>query len=84
MDDSSMGRGFHAVICFNGFSTHLFKDGEGAMNVLLLLIPMALLLGSAALIGFFYATLTGQMDDLETPALRALIDDSERTNNAKK
>ncbi len=54
------------------------------MNVLLFLIPMALLLGAAALVGFFYATLSGQMDDLETPALRALIDDSERTNNAKK
>lgn len=53
------------------------------MNILFFLIPMALLLGIGALAGFLYATLSGQMDDLETPAHRALIDDSERTNNAK-
>jgi cbb3-type cytochrome oxidase maturation protein len=52
------------------------------MNVLLFLIPLALLLGLGALVGFILAALTGQFDDLETPAHRALIDDSERKNNA--
>ncbi len=52
------------------------------MNVLLFLIPLALLLGGVALAGFLYATLTGQMDDLVTPAHRALLDDSERKQHA--
>jgi cbb3-type cytochrome oxidase maturation protein len=52
------------------------------MNVLFFLIPLALLLGGVALAGFLYATLTGQMDDLVTPAHRALLDDSERKQHA--
>ena len=45
------------------------------MSVLLMMIPMALLLGAAFVAGFFWATSNGQMDDLETPAHRILNDD---------
>lgn len=47
------------------------------MSVLFVLIPMALLLGLLFLFGFLLAAKNGQMNDLETPAYRALIDDSE-------
>jgi cbb3-type cytochrome oxidase maturation protein len=48
------------------------------VSILLLLIPLAILLGGSALIGFLFAARGGQFDDLETPALRALIDETER------
>lgn len=47
------------------------------MSILLLLIPLALALGISALWGFLYSSSHGQFDDLETPAYRALIDESE-------
>ena len=47
------------------------------MNILYLLIPLALLLGFTGLAGFLYAARSGQLDNLDTPPLRALIDESE-------
>lgn len=46
------------------------------MTVLYVLIPLALLAAGTAVAGFLWATKTGQLDDLETPALRMLHDDS--------
>ena len=43
----------------------------------LILFPLALLLAAAAVAAFIWATRTGQLDDLETPALRVLHDDEE-------
>ncbi len=48
------------------------------MMILLLLIPLALLLGGSALAAFLFAVKSGQFDDLKTPKYRALLDDSER------
>ena len=48
------------------------------MNILYLLIPLALALGISGLVAFLYAARSGQFEDLETPALRALIDETER------
>lgn len=48
------------------------------MNILYVLIPLALALGGGALFSFFLAARRGQFDDLDTPAIRALIDESER------
>jgi cbb3-type cytochrome oxidase maturation protein len=45
------------------------------MNVLYVLVPMALLLSGGAALSFLWATKNGQLDDLETPALRMLQDD---------
>lgn len=45
------------------------------MTVLYVLVPMALLLGGGAVAAFLWATQDGQLDDLETPALRILHDD---------
>lgn len=45
------------------------------MAVLYLLIPAALLLASLGVLGFRWAVRSGQYDDVQTPALRMLLDD---------
>ena len=54
------------------------KQVGGELNILVILIPIALLLGLGGLFAFIRASKSGQFDDLETPAYRALLDDSER------
>ena len=46
------------------------------MNVLGILIPIALLLGLSGLAAFFWASSTGQFDDLDGAAMRILIDET--------
>ncbi len=51
------------------------------MNVLLYLVPLALMLGHTGLIGFLWTLKSGQYDDLDGAALRILPDDDiGRTN----
>ena len=45
------------------------------MTVLLILIPVALLLGSIGLAAFLWALRSGQFDDLDGAAVRILNDD---------
>jgi cbb3-type cytochrome oxidase maturation protein len=45
------------------------------MNVLVILIPVALLLGGLGLLGFLWSVKTGQFDDLKGAAERILNDD---------
>ncbi len=45
------------------------------MNALLLLIPLALLLGCAGLAAFFWAVRNGQYDDIDGAAERIFADD---------
>ncbi|UZK70568.1 cbb3-type cytochrome oxidase assembly protein CcoS [Sphingomonas sp. S1-29] len=45
------------------------------MNIVAILIPIALLLGLMGLAAFFWASSSGQFDDLDGAALRILIDD---------
>lgn len=45
------------------------------MNVLYLLVPLALVLAGAGVLGFRWAVRSGQFDDTETPAIRMLLDD---------
>ena len=45
------------------------------MNVVYFLIPLALLLLAGAVWAFFWAVGSGQFDDLETPAMRIVMDD---------
>lgn len=47
------------------------------MTNLLMLIPVALLLGLLGLIAFLWALKTGQFDDLDGAANRILFDDDE-------
>jgi cbb3-type cytochrome oxidase maturation protein len=46
-----------------------------AMNVLIYLVPMALLLGLTGLLGFMWTLRTNQYDDLDGAPLRILPDD---------
>lgn len=45
------------------------------MSVLYLLVPLALLLAAAGVGGFLWAVRSGQFDDVETPAIRMLLDE---------
>ena len=45
------------------------------MNVLMYLVPMALLLGLVGLVAFLWSLKSGQYDDLDGAALRILPDD---------
>lgn len=47
------------------------------MNVLVFLIPVALLLGGAGLAAFFWSLKSGQFDDPEGAAQRILMDEDE-------
>ncbi|WP_416896864.1 MAG: cbb3-type cytochrome oxidase assembly protein CcoS [Minwuia sp.] len=46
------------------------------MNVLVILIPIALLLGGAGLAAFLWALRSGQYEDPEGASQRILMDDS--------
>ncbi|NCN26529.1 cbb3-type cytochrome oxidase assembly protein CcoS [bacterium] len=49
------------------------------MEILYLLIPLSILLGSVFLAAFILASKTQQFEDMETPAMRMLLDDDEDT-----
>jgi cbb3-type cytochrome oxidase maturation protein len=48
------------------------------MESLLMLIPVALLLGGLGLAGFLWALRSGQFDDLDGAAQRILFDDDDK------
>ncbi len=45
------------------------------MSVIFVLLPLALVFAAAALGVFIWAALSGQYDDVHTPAVRILYDD---------
>ena len=45
------------------------------MNVLVYLVPLALLLGLTGLVGFMWTLRSGQYEDLDGAAIRILPDD---------
>jgi cbb3-type cytochrome oxidase maturation protein len=47
------------------------------MEVMIILVPLALALGLAGLLGFLWSLKSGQYDDLEGAAWRAIADDDE-------
>ena len=53
------------------------------MNVLYILIPLALLLLVGAVWAFFWAVSAGQFDDLDTPAMRVVLDDDSKPPDAE-
>jgi cbb3-type cytochrome oxidase maturation protein len=48
------------------------------MNILYVLIPLGLLLLAGAVWAFFWAVSSGQFDDLDTPAVRVIMDDDKK------
>ena len=53
------------------------------MSALYIALPLALLLALAGVIAFIWSVRSGQMDDLETPALRILSEEEERTQQSE-
>jgi len=49
------------------------------MSVLYIVLPLAILIAIAAVSAFVWMVKGGQLDDLDTPALRMLHDESPRT-----
>ncbi len=47
------------------------------MSVIFIVLPLALVIVATAVFAFIWSARSGQMDDLETPAVRMLHDDSE-------
>jgi cbb3-type cytochrome oxidase maturation protein len=47
------------------------------MEVMIILVPLALALGLAGLVGFLWSLKSGQYEDLEGAAWRAIADDDE-------
>ena len=47
------------------------------MSALFVVLPIALILAGAAVVAFIWAARSGQMDDLDTPAVRAAFDDDD-------
>jgi len=48
------------------------------MSILYFLIPLALVILGAAVWAFFWAVGSGQFDDLDTPAMRIVLDDDSK------
>lgn len=51
------------------------------MSILYVLIPLALLLLGGAVWAFFWAVGSGQFDDLDTPAVRIVMDDDKKPDS---
>lgn len=54
------------------------------MNVLLLLIPAALVLGGLGLLAFMWSLRTGQYDDMDGAAERILLDEEPRKTGSRR
>ncbi len=53
------------------------------MEIIIVLLPLALLLGLLFVLSFIWAVRRGQYDDLETPKHRMLIDEDNYVNKRK-
>jgi cbb3-type cytochrome oxidase maturation protein len=51
-----------------------------AMNVLFFILPLSFLFAFGVIVVFILATRNGQWDDLDTPAHRILVDDTDSHN----
>ncbi len=51
------------------------------MSVLYIALPIALMLGAAGLFACIYCIRGGQYDDLDTPAMRILVDENSTDRN---
>ncbi|MBN8586823.1 MAG: cbb3-type cytochrome oxidase assembly protein CcoS [Rhodothermia bacterium] len=47
------------------------------MNILMVMVPIAILLAAVAVYAFTWAIRSGQYEDTETPAMRMLWDDED-------
>jgi cbb3-type cytochrome oxidase maturation protein len=52
------------------------------MEVIVILLPIALILGGLFIFAFVWSARKGQYDDLETPRFRMLLDDQKINTNS--
>lgn len=52
------------------------------MEIMIILIPLALLLGGFFIFAFIWSARKGQYDDLETPRFRMLLEDKKLSNSS--
>jgi cbb3-type cytochrome oxidase maturation protein len=53
------------------------------MEILIVLLPLALLLGATFVVAFIWSAKKGQYDDLETPKFRMLLEDNIKRKDRK-
>jgi cbb3-type cytochrome oxidase maturation protein len=53
------------------------------VSIIFVLIPLGLVILGVAVFAFFWASRTGQFDDLESPAWRILMDEDDRPPEGK-
>lgn len=53
------------------------------MEILVILVPLALMLGLAGLAAFLWSLRSGQYDDLDGAAWRAIADDDDETRSLR-
>jgi cbb3-type cytochrome oxidase maturation protein len=51
------------------------------MTILYILAPLAILLAGIGIAAFIWAVRSGQYDDVETPALRMILDDNQANHS---
>jgi cbb3-type cytochrome oxidase maturation protein len=54
------------------------------MTVIFMVLPLALLFSGAAVAAFLWSARNGQLDDLDTPPLRVLMDEARPGTNRQK
>lgn len=47
------------------------------MSILFIVLPLAILMAGAAVVAFIRAVRDGQFDDLDSPALRVVVEDDD-------
>jgi cbb3-type cytochrome oxidase maturation protein len=52
------------------------------MNVIILLVVISVTVASLFLGAYFWSVKTGQFDDMDSPAVRMLLDDVKNNNNS--
>lgn len=50
------------------------------MEIIIILLPLAIILGATFIGAFIWSARKGQYDDLETPRYRMLLEDTKRIN----
>ena len=53
------------------------------METIFVLLPLALLIAGIAVAFFIWAAMSGQFDDLDTPAIRILFDDDQSSGTGR-
>ena len=67
--------GSSMLVMLNALRARRVANGEVVMEVMVILVPLALGLGLVGLLGFLWSLKSGQYDDLEGAAWRAIADD---------